>query len=471
MKRFLVFVFLLAAHSHGSSSLDLARQLNEAFVQAAEKVSPSVVVITVVQKQEKVEQDELEFWNSLPQEFRKRFHDRNDSKSEPNRGQGSGVIIRKDGFILTNGHVVEDAEKIEVRLQDGRSYKATVRGVDSQSDVAVIKIEANDLPVAKLADSSQTRVGEFAIAIGAPFNLDHSVTFGHVSAKGRSGVLYDPTMDQDFIQTDANINPGNSGGPLVNINGEVIGINTLIRGMHTGIGFAVPSNRAKEVAEELINNGKFARAWLGIGIVSLRELESYREFVSGISDGVVVRSKLPSGPAWKSDLKPSDVITAVNGRSVATPQQLRDEIRGKKIGGDVTLDVFRNGKMMKVKVQPGEWMAKSESQTNLIEVQRIVTKTATTNNPGLTVQSLTRELADQFNVEFGNGVIVTTVDKNSLAARNEIKPGEVITEINHREVKDPKAFREAIKAADFKKGVVINLISSETSRFEILREE
>ncbi len=454
-----------------SPSLDLARQLNQAFVEVAEKVSPAVVVINVVQKPQKSGEEDTKFWDSMPREFRRYFHHPgDDSNMPPPRGQGSGVIIRKDGYILTNGHVVEDAEKIEVRLQDGRTFKATVRGTDSRSDVAVIKIDAEDLPVATLADSSKTRVGEFAIAIGAPFNLDYSVTFGHISAKGRSGVFYDPNADQDFIQTDANINPGNSGGPLVNINGEVIGINTLIRGMRTGIGFAVPSNRVKEVAEKLISDGKFTRAWLGIGIASLNELTDYRDFAAGVKDGVVVTAKMPDGPAWKSDLKPSDVIVAVDGRSVATVQQLRDEIRGKKIGSDVVLNVFRDGKNLNVKVQPGEWVEKTETETPVLEAKHVAPKQTATNYFGLTVQKLTRELAEQFDVDFISGVIVTAVEKNSLAEREGIKPGDVITEINHREVKDPRQFREAIKSADFKKGVIFNLINSKSSRFEILKD-
>src|SRR6266446_3719922 len=264
-----------------SSNLELARQLNQAFVEVAEKVSPSVVVINVVQKPtaSTTSDDEEIPFDAIPREFRRFFHRQSeDTPPEKSQGQGSGIIIRDDGYILTNSHVVEDAESIEVRLQDGRTFKATVRGVDQQSDVAVVKIEAKSLPVAVLGDSTKTRVGEFAIAIGAPFNLDYSVTYGHVSAKGRSNVILGDagaSMDQDFIQTDANINPGNSGGPLVNINGEVIGVNTLIRGLHTGIGFAIPSSLAKEVSEKLIAEGKFTRLWLGIGTRAVRDTPDF----------------------------------------------------------------------------------------------------------------------------------------------------------------------------------------------------
>jgi serine protease Do len=354
-------------------------------------------------------------------------------------------------------------------LKDGRRFKAEVRGTDPQSDIAVIKIEAKGLPVATFADSSQTRVGEFAIAIGAPFQLDYSVTFGHVSAKGRGNVVPSyaggAMMDQDFIQTDANINPGNSGGPLVNINGEVIGMNTLIRGLQTGIGFAIPSNLAKEVSAQLIAEGKFTRAWLGIGIRALKEDQAFRELVTSVSEGVVVASILPEGPAYKSDLKPADVITAVDGKPVATVQALKDEIRGKKIGAPVTLDVVRNDKNIKVKVSPGEWIDKTMAAKTASEEAKKDNVSAL----GLTVQAFTRELAEQFSVELTEGVIVTAVDKNSAAARSMIKPGDVVTDVNQRKVSGPRAFRELLKGADLKKGVLLNLISGNTSRFEILK--
>jgi serine protease Do len=335
-------------------NFDLVRQLNEAFVQVAESVSPSVVVLTVTEKAtvfaEPAEKEsaEHEYWRRYHREF----------NDEPSEGQGSGIIIRKNGYILTNRHVVEDAESIRVRLLDGRSFKATVHGVDAPSDVAILKIEAEDLPVARLGDSSRVRVGEFAIAIGAPFSLDYSVTFGHISAKSRANVvpffLGGQTMDQDFLQTDANINPGNSGGPLVNIEGEVIGVNTLIRGLRSGIGFAIPINLAKQVAEEIIQHGKFRRPWLGIEIGSLADFPELAATNSATS-GVVVRSLVQNGPATGSDLRSEDVIIAVDGVRVGTPQQLRNEVRLRKIGDTVKLEVLRSGKPIAVQMHTAEY--------------------------------------------------------------------------------------------------------------------
>jgi serine protease Do len=480
------------AQPRPNSNLDLARQLNQAFVELAEQVSPAVVVVTVTEKAVPAsrfsgaspDENGDDPLDKLPPELRRFFRHRSESMpspsepTQPTRGQGSGIILRPDGYILTNRHVVEEAQKIEVRLKDGRTFKAEVRGVDAPSDVAVIKIDAHDLPVAKLADSSKTRVGEFAIAIGAPFALDYSVTFGHVSAMDRSNIFPSegeegPTMtDQSFIQTDANINPGNSGGPLVNINGEVIGINTLIRGLHTGIGFAIPVNLAREVAEKLITDGKFTRPWLGVTIRSLREYPEVKDLVPGVQDGVVIYSISPDGPVAKSDLHPGDVITAVDGKKVITSQQLKDEIRSKRVGQSVALDVYRvgrdgKGSQVKISVKPGEYQDKT---TAIASGGSPSPESNTTGGLGVTVKALTRDLADRYNVDLVDGVLVTSVDKNGLAAAKGIKAGDIITSVNHQPVGNLREFRDLTRNLNTKKGVIVNLISEGTPRFEVLRE-
>ncbi len=473
-----------------SSSLDVARQLNNAFIEVAEKVSPSVVIIRVAQKQsiDSLEDNENPFFDYIPREFRRQLEEemqkemqkrreqekgrKQRAPSEPElNGQGSGVIIREDGYILTNRHVVDGAERIKVRFKDGREYDAEVRGVDAQSDVAVIKIidkSVKGLPVAKLADSNKTRVGEFAIAIGAPFSLDYSVTFGHVSAKGRSAILPRQGMnsmaDQDFIQTDASINPGNSGGPLVNIDGEVIGINTLIRGMNRGVGFAVPSNLAKEVSDKLISDGRFTRARLGIAIIGLREDPDVRNVVKGVSEGVFVSRIEQGSPAAKSELRTADVITSVEGRPVATAQQLKDEVRSKTIGAPLTLEVSRDGKTLKVRIKPEEW-------------DRTVTASNRSPSPtesqpedlGLTVRPLTKELAKENGLELADGLLVTAVEPDSPAARKFIQPGDIITEINRKSVASVKQYRDALRGADLKKGVLLNFVSGGSANTQILK--
>ena len=463
------------AAKENSAAMDLARQLNQAFIEVADKVSPAVVVIKLAHKPDYRDLDDGSnpFLDMVP-ELRKRFEEQfkkrqqRQSRREPvYDSQGSGIVIREDGYILTNSHVVEGADKIMVKLKDGTEYEgAEIKGVDSQSDVAIIKINAKNLTVAKLGDSSKTRVGEFAIAIGAPFELDYSVTFGHVSAKGRRVFSDQVMMDQDFIQTDASINPGNSGGPLVNIDGEVVGITTLIRGMNRGIGFAIPINLAREVSDQLIKDGKFSRAWLGIKIESLSESKEYRNLVSSVKNGVVVRSVVRDGPVANSDLQPADVITAVDGKEVATAQDLKSEIRTKPAGKPVTLDIVRDDKRIKVKVKPGEMLEENSQQLQAHKSK----DTAEPGMIGLKVQTLTRERARQFDVEQTEGVIVTEVESGSIAEQKRIKEGDIITEVNHKRVTTPREFKDALRTADLKKGVLIKLIGEGGRSFELLKD-
>jgi serine protease Do len=471
------------AEKDAPSPLELARKLNRAFIDLADTVSPSVVVIRVAHKESYVDPNEEEnpLFEMLPPEFRRRMEEQREQqrKNQERRrrfhrdpvfdGEGSGVVIRKEGYILTNRHVVDGADKIQVRLKDGSEFDAEVRGVDAQSDVAVIKIDpkGKTLAVARLADSDKTRVGEFAIAIGAPFELDYSVTFGHVSAKGRSGILNDEKADQDFLQTDANINPGNSGGPLVNIEGEVMGINTLIHGLRSGIGFAIPSNLAREISDRLITEGKYVRAYLGIKIGPLKSDPEYRELISGVSEGVLVTAIPADGPAAKSDLKAGDVITAVEGKPVATAQQLKNEIRGRKIGVAVTLDVHRFGRNLKVKVKPEAW----PDEITPVLTRRSPATDDDSRSFGLTVQTVTRELAEQYGIEKTAGVMVTEVEKGSAAEEKGIRPGDVITEVDGKPVSTPKQFLQAVKAGDPRKGVVILYTTRGTSRVEILKDD
>jgi serine protease Do len=465
------------------TALELARQLNQAFIDVADRVSPAVVVVRVAHKPGYMENDEEDnpFFDMLPPELRRQLEEQREKlrREQENQrrfhrkpvfdGQGSGIVIRKEGYILTNRHVVDGAEKIKIVFKDGSDFDGEVRGVDAQSDVAVIKIEPKGkaLTVAKLADSDKTRVGEFAIAIGAPFELDYSVTFGHVSAKGRSGIIPDGAMDQDFLQTDASINPGNSGGPLVNIDGEVIGINTLIRGLRSGIGFAIPSNLAQEVAEKLIADGKFVRAFLGVEIRPLKGNEEFRDLISDVDDGVVIKSILAEGPAGKSDLKVGDVITSVDGRRVSTAQQLKNEIRGKKIGSPITLDVHRFGKNIKVKVKLEAW----PDEITPTVARRNSAPDEKARSFGLTVQPITKDLAEQYGIEKVEGVLVTEVERGSVAERRGLKPGDVIVELDHKPVSSPKQFLQVLKGADLKKGVVVIFTSRGTSKIEVLKDD
>src|ERR1700719_1142367 len=300
---------------------DVVHQLNNAFTKVFETVAPTVVIIEVSKKGEVDGSafDDL-FFQNPPDENNSGQVPRN---LQPIQSEGSGFIIRPDGYIFTNFHVVEAAEKIDVKLKDGREFPAKVVGTDEKTDVAVIKIDAKDLPAAKLGDSDAVRVGEFAFAIGAPFRLDYTFPYGVISGKGRNKLVSVQGYSiPDYIQTDASINPGNSGGPLCDIDGNVIGMNTLINGLNRGLGFAVPINLAKEVGGELIAGHKIVRPWLGIRIETLGDDSSIRDLFKGIEKGVVVRTIEADAPAYKSDLRPFDVITQVDTNSVNTDSQL-----------------------------------------------------------------------------------------------------------------------------------------------------
>jgi len=487
----------LAPATHAASKgLELARQLNQAFVEVADTVSKSVVVIEVTFKADAVtgEGGSNPWLDRLPDWFRREFlPDQGEGDAEepeelpaPRRrgfqiprpeGSGSGVIIRADGYILTNAHVVKDAEKIKVRLQDGREFDAEIRGIDDLSEVAVIKLTApalKDLPAVKFADSGQVRVGEFAIAIGAPFSLDYTVTVGHVSAKGRAnvvpGYMGGANMDQDFIQTDANINPGNSGGPLVNLDGEVMGINTMIRGIGTGIGFAIPSNLVRAVSTQLIDKGSYERAWLGIGIRELREFEEREILAPGRQDGLVVVGIASGAPAANSSLKPSDVITAVNGKPVKDTRDLRNEVRSYPLGTTLTLDVVRGGTELKIDVATGSLPESALAQAGI--PSRRPPPQAEVLPLGIEVSPLTPQLAEQYDLKRKAGVVITEVAPDSMAAARGIEPGTVITDLNHKAVKSVDDYRELLAQADLKKGVLLNVVDAEGNRrFEVLRDE
>lgn len=476
-----------------TEALSLARQLNEAFVSVSDRVSKSVVVIQIAYKRpsrEPVSIEDFERENPwlerLPDSIRKYLLpdglDEDESTPSPTEesepfysGNGSGVIVTEDGFIVTNHHVVEGADQIKVRLKDGREFPAVIQGTDEYSEVAVIKIteSVDELPVATFADSDKVRVGEYAIAIGTPFALDYSVTVGHVSALGRAGVVPNSMgghrMDQDFIQTDANINPGNSGGPLVNLDGDVMGINTLIRGIGTGIGFAVPSNLVNEVAEKLIETGKFERAWLGIGIRNLRDFPNSDRFAPGRDSGMVVLEIPKGAPAEGSGLKPSDVIVAVNGVQVTDINELRAQVRSQPLGSTLTLDVVRMSEELKIEVKTGHL---TEPQlAGGTGLQRVVPSKPKLIPLGISVREIDAEIAREYDLGDERGVFVSDVEPNSAAARGGILPGTVITDINHQSVSSLKDYQELIEKADLSDGVLINFVDTNgNSRFEVIKE-
>jgi S1-C subfamily serine protease len=277
-------------------------------------------------------------------------------------------------------------------------------------------------------------------------------------------------FDQDFIQTDASINPGNSGGPLVNIYGEVIGINTLIRGMNTGIGFAVPVNLAKRVADMLIEDGKVTRAWLGVSITTLREDADYRDLAVGVEDGVVVRQFVSGGPAENSDLELADVITEVDGNSVKSADELKRELRLKKAGDSVTLGLMRNGKAREIEVETGAFPEEFTAVSRMRRSERKPEADTKAKLLGMTVQNINADLAKRFEVEGEKGVIVTAIENDSVAAEKGLSPGDIVTRINSAPVDSVASFKAALEGEDLKKGVIVHLTSEGSQRFEVLKQ-
>ena len=463
-----------------SEALKLARQLNEAFIEVADSVQMSVVVIDVAAvdpQNDPAERPELfrrwlEKYYGRPPADDEDNSDEDDAKSDkPNFNEvACGVIMDDDGYIVTNCHVVENAKRIRVRLKDGRESDAEVRGTDRDSDLAVIKLKTKlpDLKPAHFANSDKVRVGEFAIAIGAPYNLDYTVTFGHVSAKGRHALMPDRQFaDEDFIQTDANINPGNSGGPLVNLDGEVIGINSMIRGLHTGIGFAIPANLTREISSRLISDGTFVRSWLGVRIIPLRDYQPTHDEVKDVKEGVVVTGIESYGPASKSNLKTSDVIVAIEGKTVRDDGELRREVSRKTPGKSINLSVNRGGELIQVAVTPEPFVPK-KAPVIAQKVEKRREKPQANETIGLGVKTFTADVAKEQGVEFTPGVVIVDVAEESLAARKGMKPGDIVTDVNHQTVTTIEEFNQAIQASPGR--VLIKFIRDGVKQFEVLKE-
>src|SRR5213080_85561 len=449
------------------SGKDVVHALNNAFAKVFEIVAPSVVIIEVSKKN-----DGNEGFN-----FDDLFSPGQPDDNSPRRSprffnpvsEGSGFIVRPDGYIFTNYHVVEGAEHVDVKLKDGRELPAKIIGADDKTDIAVIKIEAKDLPVVQMADSDAVRVGQFAFAIGAPFRLDYTFTYGVVSGKGRSKLFTNGGYSiSDYIQTDASINPGNSGGPLCDIDGKVIGMNTLINGLNRGLGFAIPSNLANEIGQQLVAGKKIARPWLGIRIESVSDNPNTRDLLKGIDKGVVVRTIEADAPANKSDLRPFDVITKVDGTAVTTDTQLQREILKKKIGQAVKLTVWRKGQTIEIPVTTGELPNEISRASN--EPARPPQNNQDEGGKlGLQVQDITKEISERLHLGDARGVIVTNVADNSIAAAQGIEREDVITEVDGKPVTNVRSFREALGKADLKRGVLLYLDRQGSKTFAVLK--
>jgi serine protease Do len=426
--------------------------LNDAFHTVSKTVTPSVVFVQVEMDREPDSQDDggQFFHRFFGPDFKFDM-----PKRGPEVGAGSGVIITANGYILTNNHVVTSAKKngITVQLSDTRKYKAKLIGTDKYTDLAVIKIDADNLPVATLGNSDDVEVGHIVFAIGAPLGLKSTMTQGIVSALGRDiNIIGDDYRIENFIQTDAAVNPGNSGGPLVNINGEVVGINSAIattNARYQGYSFAIPLNLAKQVATDIIKYGKFRRGFLGIGI---RPVDAVTAKAAGLdkAKGVWVENVTKDAAGDKAGVEYGDIILTVDGKEVNTPQELQTSVASKHPGSIVTLQIWRNKKVIEKKATLG---SRDEDGENVAEKVRDdkegsdsgsdVDKAVTVKELGVTVKSIDSKTKRKYDVE--KGVLVSDIDDLSPAQDRGLKKGDVVTEVGDQKVSTPDQFESAVK--------------------------
>lgn len=405
-------------------------ETSKAFSEIVNIVSPAVVNISTTKV---FKRDTSPFFEDPFFDLFSPFHEFRIPRKWKEQSLGSGVIVSQDGYIITNNHVVEKADEIKVTLLDKRTFKGSVVGADPKTDIAIVKIAASNLPTIPWGDSEKLQVGEFVLAIGNPYGLSHTVTMGIISAVGRANVGI--ADYEDFIQTDAAINPGNSGGPLVNIKGELVGINTAIfsrTGGYQGIGFAVPSNMSRLVMDQLIQRGKVTRGWLGVTIQELTP-ELSQKFSLKKSKGALVSDVVRNSPAEKAGIIRGDIILEFNGREVKDVSSLRNMVAQSKIGSEVSMKILRAGKEYSVRVVIAELpreVAEVEPDQLPDEPEEIEVLT------GLTVMDLTKDIARQLGLNDERGVVVVRVETGSPAYEAGIKKGDIIKEMDRKQIND-----------------------------------
>ena len=424
------------------------RETSKAFSAVAKKAIPAVVSLKV---EKTIKGQGQSYHSPMEDDLFERFFGpryRRPPRQRQQVGQGSGFIISEDGYILTSNHVVGGADKIVVTLQDGKKFDdAKVIGTDPESDVALIKVEGENLPVIELGDSDALDIGEWVIAVGSPFGLQATVTVGVVSAKSRGVGLAEY---EDFIQTDAAINPGNSGGPLLNIEGKAIGLNTAIfsqSGGYMGIGFAIPINLARSITDQLKKSGKVTRGYLGIEMHPDKITPELAEaFGLKNNKGVLIAKVRSDSPADKAGLKRHDIIVEMDGETVEDWQSFRNIVAMLEPGKKVTLNIFRDDRKEEIEVEIGS-LEESQIALGVSDVAKKL---------GLQVQDLTDELARRFGYEGTKGVIVTEVTDSSPADRAGIGAGMLIVSVNRQDISTVKEFGEALKeSSDTKKAVLL----------------
>lgn len=468
MKQLLPLLLLLAPIQPTLSAESLGKELSRAFIDVAKNATPAVVFIraeVTPQFEQFGYSDENDLFN---EEFFNRFF------GTPRRGggrgrssvqvsQGSGFIVSEDGYVVTNYHVVRDATKITICMSNGgeRELPATLVGGDPSTDVALLKIDERSgikYPFITFGNSAELEVGEWVVAIGSPFQLEATVTVGVVSAKGRQNLQI--TDLEDFIQTDAAINPGNSGGPLINLDGEVIGINTAIispSGAYIGIGFAVPSQIASAIMSQVMKTGVVSRGYLGVSIQAIdKDLQEAFDLKNG--DGALIAEVVKDSPAEKAGLKSGDVIESLDGKPIKSAAQLQNNIMLMEPGSQILLGVNRKGQKIKVAVTLGNHSKQYTQESSVAD------------KLGFTVDNLTPEMSQRFKLSPNDqGVIISEVQPNSIAAKAGLRPGYVIMAVNHSKVTSITEFNNALTSVGDSKRVLLLVKSGDRVRFFSLK--
>ncbi|MEZ4753822.1 MAG: DegQ family serine endoprotease [Bdellovibrionota bacterium] len=458
-----------------SAAIAYANQLSGAFEAVAKKITPSVVSIsatvnikpTLGGKNSPLPSDP--FFEHFKEFFGEEMIPDPQGKGQSGKrplGIGTGVVIDEAGHILTNNHVIGEADEVAVKLNDGRKFDAKVVGKDPRTDLAVIKIEAKNLVPASLGKSSELKIGEWVVAAGSPFGLDYSVTAGIVSAKGRS--IMGGSQYEDFIQTDAAINPGNSGGPLVNLKGEVIGINTAIfsrSGGYMGIGFAIPSDMAKRIMHSLIKDGQVTRGWLGVGIQNLTE-DLAKSFNYKGTEGALVGHVDPTGPAAKAGIKQGDIITKMDNQDILDINQLRNNVANYKPETTVNLVIHRDGNIITLPVVIGT--LKSDE---VVEEVKKESSAQTEEKLGITLEPLNEEIARKLGTDQTKGLAVTQVFPYGIGARSGLMKKDVILQVNGNPVASIADFEKFATKDALAQGVRLLVETRNMERFVLLKVE
>lgn len=457
MKKIFFLVSFLSLVMGQSSIL---KQFSDQFAEIAENANPAVVTILT----EKTV-DMSRYQRNAPQEDLFRYFFNQPRQREfKSTALGSGVIVdSKKGYVITNNHVVDDVDEINIRLMDNREFEAEIIGRDPKSDLAVLKIDSNNLTQIKFGDSDALRVGELVIAVGSPFsaNLSHTVTAGIVSAKGRGNIIQGD-MYEDFIQTDAAINPGNSGGALLNSSGNLIGINTAIYtnsfdSSNKGVGFAIPSNMVKQVMDDLVSYGKVIRSWIGVQIQPLDELKAKALGLES-RNGALVADVVKNGPAEKAGIETGDVIVEFNSTKVKTVDNLRNKVSASKPNKNYPLILIRDGKRKSIRI------ALEEMPNDEILISSNFEES--TNEIGIQVSSISRSLRNQYKLSSSEeGVVVVEVEQNSPSDLAGIEPGDIITRVGTKKCTNPEEFQKLLKDTKKRNMIMLHLKRDGSARY------